>query len=155
MMEKIVDGETIDGAMVLTEKGSILTAWGFDDLSPKVVSAISANIWSHFEYLGKLQTLLFEAEKGLLALANLSESACFVALYTRRKDHGRLLQRLDETRIRICADPVARDAEGADELLEKASRRSSPRVSETNDDDDDPDKDNTAPISSSEQSKAC
>lgn len=159
-MEKAVDREAIDGAMVLTDKGCIMTSWGFDSLSPKVVSAICANVWSHFQHVGKLQTLLFQAEQGHLAVANLLNTDCFVALYTRQtKDPAWLLQRLGQVVTEIANDPIARDPGGAEDELareDKGARRlsaGSQRTSEPADDDDGDKNSNHRASVSSEQSK--
>lgn len=54
LLDQVVDRETVDGAIILTNKGSILTTAGFDE--PKVVAAITANIWQHLSCAGDLQT---------------------------------------------------------------------------------------------------
>eukprot|EP00631_Chrysoreinhardia_giraudii_P006475 CAMPEP_0197416024 /NCGR_PEP_ID=MMETSP1170-20131217/2428_1 /TAXON_ID=54406 /ORGANISM="Sarcinochrysis sp, Strain CCMP770" /LENGTH=145 /DNA_ID=CAMNT_0042942889 /DNA_START=42 /DNA_END=479 /DNA_ORIENTATION=+ len=91
LMEQTVDREVIDGAMVLTTKGSILTTAGFENVEAKVISAISANIWSHFLYLptknremGDLRTLVFRAEYGVVGVAEVGPEY-IVGLYSRRQ----------------------------------------------------------------------
>ncbi|KAJ8600077.1 hypothetical protein CTAYLR_001892 [Chrysophaeum taylorii] len=103
IIEQAVDREEVDGAIVVTTKGSILTTAGFEE--PKVVSAISANIWSHFRVvgdLGDLETVVFDAEQGVLAVGGLPEY--LVGLYSKKRAQpGLLLARLEALRSQLVA----------------------------------------------------
>jgi len=113
VMAGFVDGD-VDGAMVMTLKGSVLMSAGFETVDPKVTGAISANIWNYFgdattPDLGNLQTLVFDCDDGLLALATVCATACFACVYSaKRSDPSALMTRLAALKTRLAEVPGVR-----------------------------------------------
>lgn len=110
LLQDVVDapGEcAVDGALLLTEKGSVIATAGFVSVPSKVVSALSANLWSHLDavasrngHFGELQTTIVDAAAGVLVLASLfDDGSHFVCLFSAdRAAPGFLLARLKALR---------------------------------------------------------